>query len=232
MWCGLPVLYLGHFGEVFKLSLRRDRLPHSRPIHLIVLDLMLPGEDGLSICRRLRRPIKQPYPYYYGDCEREEVDRIVGLKLVLMITSQNHLTQNYSHVFALFFVVKQMNYRAHLHKITPLSLLVSSSWTLVHAKCSTKSICLWRAVNLLYWKYWYHTSWTTVSWQINEPCSWSRIQCYGAFNWCSNFSFTSHDWRRSNTPSLHSNGLGSWLLSLFLMEPALNEKAEALLTIN
>ncbi|NGE24193.1 response regulator, partial [Klebsiella pneumoniae] len=31
-----------------------DRLLTRESIHLIVLDLILPGEDGLSICRRLR----------------------------------------------------------------------------------------------------------------------------------------------------------------------------------
>ena len=30
-----------------------DRILGSSPIDLVVLDLMLPGEDGLSICRRL-----------------------------------------------------------------------------------------------------------------------------------------------------------------------------------
>ncbi|HBT3283064.1 TPA: response regulator [Klebsiella aerogenes] len=32
-----------------------DRLLTRESFHLMVLDLMLPGEDGLSICRRLRR---------------------------------------------------------------------------------------------------------------------------------------------------------------------------------
>lgn len=31
-----------------------DRLLTRESFHLMVLDLMLPGEDGLSICRRLR----------------------------------------------------------------------------------------------------------------------------------------------------------------------------------
>ena len=32
-----------------------DRLLERENFHLIVLDLMLPGEDGLSICRRIRQ---------------------------------------------------------------------------------------------------------------------------------------------------------------------------------
>ena len=32
-----------------------DRLLQDHRVDLIVLDLMLPGEDGLSLCRRLRR---------------------------------------------------------------------------------------------------------------------------------------------------------------------------------
>jgi two-component system phosphate regulon response regulator OmpR len=35
-------------------SEQMDRLLTRETFHLMVLDLMLPGEDGLSICRRLR----------------------------------------------------------------------------------------------------------------------------------------------------------------------------------
>jgi two-component system phosphate regulon response regulator OmpR len=36
-------------------SEQMDRLLERENFHLLVLDLMLPGEDGLSICRRLRQ---------------------------------------------------------------------------------------------------------------------------------------------------------------------------------
>ncbi|PCS23195.1 response regulator [Candidatus Enterovibrio escicola] len=36
-------------------SEQMDRLLFRENFHLMVLDLMLPGEDGLSICRRLRQ---------------------------------------------------------------------------------------------------------------------------------------------------------------------------------
>ncbi|MEI8617486.1 response regulator [Pseudoalteromonas sp. B193] len=36
-------------------SEQMDRLLERENFHLMVLDLMLPGEDGLSICRRLRQ---------------------------------------------------------------------------------------------------------------------------------------------------------------------------------
>jgi len=47
---------------------------------LIVLDLMMPGEDGLSICRRLRGS-KNDVPIIMLTAKGDEVDRIVGLEL-------------------------------------------------------------------------------------------------------------------------------------------------------
>lgn len=46
---------------------------------LIVLDLMMPGEDGLSICRRLRSRIDVPIVMLTA--LGEETDRIVGLEM-------------------------------------------------------------------------------------------------------------------------------------------------------
>jgi two-component system OmpR family response regulator len=45
---------------------------------LIILDLMLPGEDGLSICRRLRRDTQLPIVMLTA--KSEELDRVVGLE--------------------------------------------------------------------------------------------------------------------------------------------------------
>ena len=46
---------------------------------LIVLDLMMPGEDGLSICRRLRT--ERSIPIVMLTALGEETDRIVGLEM-------------------------------------------------------------------------------------------------------------------------------------------------------
>ena len=46
---------------------------------LVVLDLMLPGEDGLSICRRLRST--SAIPVIMLTARSAEVDRIVGLEI-------------------------------------------------------------------------------------------------------------------------------------------------------
>lgn len=48
-------------------------------IDLVVLDLMLPGEDGLSICRRLRAA--SSIPIIMVTARGDAVDRIVGLEL-------------------------------------------------------------------------------------------------------------------------------------------------------
>ncbi|MGY4309662.1 two-component system OmpR family response regulator [Bradyrhizobium sp. USDA 4369] len=46
---------------------------------LIILDLMLPGEDGLSICRRLRQ--SDDIPILMLSAKSDEIDRVVGLEL-------------------------------------------------------------------------------------------------------------------------------------------------------
>ncbi len=49
------------------------------PIDLIVLDVMLPGEDGLAICRRLA--VGEGPPIIMLSAMGEDTDRIVGLEL-------------------------------------------------------------------------------------------------------------------------------------------------------
>ncbi|MGA2950811.1 MAG: response regulator transcription factor [Caulobacteraceae bacterium] len=46
---------------------------------LVILDLMLPREDGLSICRRLRA--RDGVPILILSAKSEEVDRVIGLEM-------------------------------------------------------------------------------------------------------------------------------------------------------
>lgn len=55
-----------------------DALLARQLVDLIVLDLMLPGEDGLSICRRLRA--QSDIPILMLTARTEEIDRVVGLE--------------------------------------------------------------------------------------------------------------------------------------------------------
>jgi DNA-binding response OmpR family regulator len=52
----------------------------ARPIDLIVLDLMLPGEDGLTLCRKLRARGDDP-PIIILTARGDDADRIVGLEI-------------------------------------------------------------------------------------------------------------------------------------------------------
>jgi len=55
-----------------------DRLLALRPADVVVLDLMMPGEDGLSVCRRLA---ETGPPVIMLSAMGEDTDRIVGLEL-------------------------------------------------------------------------------------------------------------------------------------------------------
>src|SRR3989304_2570399 len=49
---------------------------------VVILDLMLPGLDGLQVCRRLREdPATARLPIIMLTAKAEEVDRILGLEL-------------------------------------------------------------------------------------------------------------------------------------------------------
>jgi two-component system response regulator RstA len=69
---GLTVSVESHGGVAV------ERIRNEQP-DLVVLDLMLPGEDGLSICRRLR-------PHYSGPilmltARTDDMDQILGLEM-------------------------------------------------------------------------------------------------------------------------------------------------------
>jgi two-component system OmpR family response regulator len=55
------------------------RVLEENPIDLIILDLMLPGEDGLSLCRSIRA--MSNVPIIMLTAMGEETDRIIGLEM-------------------------------------------------------------------------------------------------------------------------------------------------------
>ncbi|MDR0213817.1 MAG: two-component system response regulator OmpR [Comamonas sp.] len=71
--------------EGFEIMIAEDgkalnRILLRETVDLIVLDLMMPGEDGLSICRRLRSANDRT-PIIMLTAKGEDVDRIVGLEV-------------------------------------------------------------------------------------------------------------------------------------------------------
>ena len=56
-----------------------ESIKNGRPIDLVILDLMLPGEDGLSICRRLRAAGN--LPILMLTAKKDDIDRILGLEM-------------------------------------------------------------------------------------------------------------------------------------------------------
>src|SRR5689334_24521831 len=81
--CDLLSRYLGDQGfEVQTVSdaTALDNVLSREVIDVVVLDLMLPGEDGLSVCRRLRGN-GSDIGIVMLTAKADDVDRIVGLEL-------------------------------------------------------------------------------------------------------------------------------------------------------
>jgi len=78
----LLVRYLGEHG--YRVSAAesaaafRRQLENSAP-DLLVLDIMMPGDDGLTLCRELRA--KSPVPIIFLTAMADDTDRIVGLEM-------------------------------------------------------------------------------------------------------------------------------------------------------
>lgn len=72
---GLPARVVGDGKQAL------DLIARDHP-DLVILDLMLPGLDGLEVCRRLRGvPATRGIPVIMLTARAEEVDRIVGLEM-------------------------------------------------------------------------------------------------------------------------------------------------------
>jgi two-component system phosphate regulon response regulator OmpR len=79
----LLLRYLGENGFDVRVAAdaeHADRLLGREAFDLLVLDLMLPGEDGLSICRRLRAQ-GETLPIIMLTARGDPVDRVVGLEI-------------------------------------------------------------------------------------------------------------------------------------------------------
>src|SRR5271157_5339857 len=80
--CDLVQEYLS--GEGYRVSIAHDgagmrRVMAQSPVDLVILDLMLPGEDGLTLARSLRQESSIGIIILTG--RGETVDRIIGLEM-------------------------------------------------------------------------------------------------------------------------------------------------------
>jgi two-component system, OmpR family, response regulator len=90
---GLVADFLGANG--FRVSVARDgremdRVLHVSRIDLLILDIMLPGEDGLSLCRRVRG--ENNMPVIMLTARGSEIERVVGLEM----GADDYLTKPFS----------------------------------------------------------------------------------------------------------------------------------------
>lgn len=69
----------GFAATLAKSASEMDNVLRRERVDLVILDIMLPGEDGLSACRRLRGVSK--VPIIILTALDKEIDRVVGLEL-------------------------------------------------------------------------------------------------------------------------------------------------------
>jgi two-component system, OmpR family, response regulator len=110
-----------------------DRVLNDARIDLLLLDLMLPGEDGLSICRRLRPT--HDLPIIMLTAMGEEMDRVVGLEL----GADDYLSKPFStrELLARIRAVMRRNARSGTERppgaSTGREMLVFDGWSLNRA---------------------------------------------------------------------------------------------------
>ncbi len=69
----------GYVVDAVEDGVAMDAYLAESEVDLVILDLMLPGEDGLSIGRRLQQ--QQNLPFIILSARGEELDKIVGLEM-------------------------------------------------------------------------------------------------------------------------------------------------------
>jgi len=69
----------GHDVSVARNGIEMFKVLENATVDLVILDLMMPGEDGLSLCRRLRA--NSTLPVIMLTAATTPMDRVVGLEL-------------------------------------------------------------------------------------------------------------------------------------------------------
>src|SRR5919202_885681 len=86
----------GHDVRLSSNGLQALEIVRDNPPDLLLLDLMLPGLDGLEICRRVRREVGNPavsrVPILVLTARDEEIDKVVGLE----VGADDYLTKPFS----------------------------------------------------------------------------------------------------------------------------------------
>ena len=111
-------------GIEMRRVLQRER------VDLLVLDLMMPAEDGISLCRELRAPGQPPLPIVMLSARSDEADRILGLEL----GADDYLTKPFA-ARELLARVRSVLRRTHMLPPAiaaemPQALLRFGDWTL------------------------------------------------------------------------------------------------------
>ncbi len=69
----------GFDADVAENAAAARRKLHERAPDLVILDIMMPGEDGLSLCRSIAE--LKTIPIILVSAKSEEIDRIIGLEI-------------------------------------------------------------------------------------------------------------------------------------------------------
>ncbi len=102
----------GHQAVIARDGDQALRLARAEQPDLMILDLMLPGIDGLEVCRQIRRD--NELPIIILTAKDEEIDRVVGLEL----GADDYVVKPFS-VRELMARVKSVLRRAHAEQKTP-----------------------------------------------------------------------------------------------------------------
>ena len=74
----------GFIVNTAESSVGMDEFLATNDVDLLILDLMLPGEHGLAIAKRLKK--KKDLPIIIVSAQGEDIDRIVGLEIGADVT--------------------------------------------------------------------------------------------------------------------------------------------------
>jgi two-component system OmpR family response regulator len=118
--------YLGNQGYTVDTACdgqeMRERLQQQTP-DLLILDLMLPGEDGLSLCRNLRAASR--LPILMLTARGDDMDRIIGLEM----GADDYLPKPFNPR-ELLARIKSILRRAQDHRDAPARRLTFAGWSM------------------------------------------------------------------------------------------------------